>query len=490
MREAIDAMLESRSEGAGKTDPLVGAVLVSRDGRILGRAHRGKYGTGDHGEFTLLEKSGMKIPKDSVLYVTLEPCSKRGDRKIPCAERIVRSGIKHVAIGISDPNPDIFGKGRKKLLDAGIKVAEFDRDLADEIKALNCDFMEEQERRNAQQAGPLKSPDRHETLPVHQATLHDLSDDAINLYLNKSSKRYKVPSPELWEDFKKSGFIAEGRTKKDMHPTVAGLVLFGKEPHQFLPQARIKADHFSASADEHILIERSLGQTDITGPLFQQVESALEFFNHNVRRVPRIRGSQREEVPEYPETVIREVIVNALVHRDYDVGAHTHFSMFRDQIVVMSPGLPVNPLRIEMFPDKVQSVQRNPRTAQAAFLLGLMEARGFGIRHMPERLRIHQLGSPAFLVENGFFVVKLLGRERTPFVMRADSQQLATLTPRQLEIIELAENKKLIRSEDVAEALDVSKETATQDLGKLIKLGILLRSGTARSTAYLLAPLQ
>lgn len=486
MTEAISAMLQSRSEGAGKTDPLVGAILVSHNGRILGSAHRGKYGSGDHGEFTLLEKSGLKIPEDAVLYVTLEPCSKRGDRKTPCAERIVHSGIKHVVIGISDPNPDIFGKGRKKLLDAGIKVEEFDRDLANEIAAFNHEFIEEQERRNAQQAGPLKSPDRHETLPVYQASLHDLSEDAINLYLNKTSKRFRVPSPELWEDFKKSGFIAEGRTKKDSHPTVAGLVLFGKEPHQFLPQARIKADFFSASADEHVLIERSLGQRDITGPLFQQVDSILEFFSSNARRVPRVRGSQREEVPEYPETVIREVIVNALVHRDYDVGAHTHFTMFRDQIVAKSPGLPVNPLTIEMFPDNVISIQRNPKTAQAVFSLGLMEARGFGVRHMPERLRVHQLSPPEFLIESGFFVVKLLGRERTPFAMRVDSQILATLTPRQLEIIELAENKKLIRSEDVVEALKISRETATQDLRRLIELGILAKSGTARSTAYFL----
>ena len=293
-----------------------------------------------------------------------------------------------------------------------------------------------------------------------------------------------MPSPELWEDFRKSGFIAEGRTRRDQHPTVAGIVLFGENPHQFLPQARIKADHFAVAAEEQVLIERVLDQKDITGPLFRQVEAILEFFDSNVRRVPRIRGAQREDVPEYPETVIREVIVNALVHRDYKVGAHIHFSMFRDQILVKSPGKPVEPLTIEMFPDQVNSIQRNPKTAQAAFSLGIMEARGYGIRHMPERLRAHQLRAPEFSVENGFFVVRLSGRERTPFAVRADSQLLATLSPRQLEIVELAESKKIIRSEDVVSAIRVSKETATQYLRRLIELGILSKSGTARSTTY------
>ena len=484
MLEAITAMLESRSEGSRKKDPLVGAVLVSGAGKVIGRAHRGQYGSGDHGEFTLLEKSGVKVLPSAVLYVTLEPCTKRGDRKIPCADRVVNSGIKHVVIGIPDPNPDIYGLGSKRLVDAGIKVENFHPDLAEEIATHNREFIEEQERRAAQLANPIKSPDRHENLPLHQASLRDLSEDAINLYLNKASKRFRVPSPELWDDFKKSGFVAEGRTKKDLHPTIAGMVLFGKEPHQFVPQARIKADCFAVAADEHALIERSLDQQDVTGPLFLQVESTLDFFNKNVRRVPRIRGAQREEVPEYPETVIREVIVNALVHRDYNAPAHVHFSMFRDQIVVKNPGKPVEPLNIEMFPDKVDSIQRNPKTAQAAFSLGIMEARGYGIKHMPERLRAHQLRGPEFLVENGFFVVRLSGRERTPFAIRADSHLLATLSPRLLEIIELAESKRFIRSEDVIAAIQVSRETATQYLRRLIGLGILAKSGTARSTVY------
>ena len=47
--------------------------------------------------------------------MTLEPCTKRGPRKTPCADRIIASGVKHVVIGIKDPNPEIFGKGEERL---------------------------------------------------------------------------------------------------------------------------------------------------------------------------------------------------------------------------------------------------------------------------------------------------------------------------------------------------------------------------------------
>jgi diaminohydroxyphosphoribosylaminopyrimidine deaminase/5-amino-6-(5-phosphoribosylamino)uracil reductase len=167
MIAAIKAMLESRSENPTKTDPLVGAVLVASDGRIVEEAHRGHYGSGDHGEFSLLEKSGAKIQRQSTLYVTLEPCTRRGDGKIPCADRVAASGIPHVGIGIHDPNPDIEGEGEKRLKREGVRVDFFDADLAQKIRDYNADFVKEQEDRAVRlKSMRLKSPSREENRRV------------------------------------------------------------------------------------------------------------------------------------------------------------------------------------------------------------------------------------------------------------------------------------------------------------------------------------
>jgi pyrimidine deaminase RibD-like protein len=141
MIAAIKAMLESRSERRKKADPLVGAVLVRPDGKSI-EAHRGHFGSGDHGEFSLLEKSGERMPAGSTLYVTLEPCSKRGDGKTPCADRVVAAGIQHVVIGIHDPNPDIYGRGKEKLKRGGVEVDFFDDDLAQQIRNYNSRLFE------------------------------------------------------------------------------------------------------------------------------------------------------------------------------------------------------------------------------------------------------------------------------------------------------------------------------------------------------------
>ena len=132
MEIAVEEMKLARSEHKNKIDPLVGAVLISKKGKILGRAHRGNFSAGDHAEFTLLEK--LRSDKNTVggtLYVTLEPCTKREPPKKPCAQRIVEESIGRVVIGILDPNPVIYGHGVAYLRRHGVKVDFFDKDLAE-----------------------------------------------------------------------------------------------------------------------------------------------------------------------------------------------------------------------------------------------------------------------------------------------------------------------------------------------------------------------
>ncbi|MFI5259075.1 MAG: hypothetical protein ACHQ01_05640 [Candidatus Limnocylindrales bacterium] len=109
--------------------PNVGAVLV-RDGHVLGEGYRGATAPPDHAEFGILEKrlAGVDV-SGSVLYVTLEPCSRRGTNKIPCAMRIAERGIATVWIGAYDPNPKITREGWRILDGRGVRVRDFPADL-------------------------------------------------------------------------------------------------------------------------------------------------------------------------------------------------------------------------------------------------------------------------------------------------------------------------------------------------------------------------
>lgn len=147
MEAAIEQMQLSKTQNRPtKPDPIVGGVLVDEFGNIVAYSHRGEFGKedasekeyrmlGDHCEFNLLTKKIQNIDLSRCkLFVTLEPCSKRGPSKTPCANRVIESGIKQVCIGMLDPDKEIYDNGIQLLEKAGIEVTFFHDDLTEKIK--------------------------------------------------------------------------------------------------------------------------------------------------------------------------------------------------------------------------------------------------------------------------------------------------------------------------------------------------------------------
>jgi len=496
MEIAVEEMLQSQSEHTNKVDPMIGVVLVDKSGRELARAHRGNFSAGDHAEFTIFEKlMSDEDPVRGTLYVTLEPCTKRERPKKPCAQRIVEKGIARVVIGILDPNPEIYGRGEAYLLKHGVEVDFFDEDLAEEIRISNKDFIDfmrnNRQRDDASETNreKLEGPSREEERSVPEARVEEFSYEAIQKYLNYKGLSYAIPSQELWTFFRKAKYLVK-RQDRDV-PTLAGVVLFVKNPAIFLPEHTITAECFSGTPEDGISLDKIVGdgQWNITGPLLYMVESVVRFYEKHVAKVPQLKGIQRVEADfEYPVEVIREAIVNALVHRDYTVGAHISFRMFRDRITIKSPGhllLPNTIERIRSF--DVTPVRRNPRIAHAAFNMTLMEREGYGIPMMPSRLREYGLRPPDFDYDGGYFVVSFYGREKSSPIYRIRPEHRVQLAPRQLEILELIWERGRVKSREIAKEFEITRETANQDFRKLLELGLIERKGVGRGTYYILA---
>jgi len=102
-------------------NPRVGAVLVSPEGKIIGRGTH-TYDGIKHAEVLAIEAAGGRTA-GATLYVNLEPCSHTG-RTAPCADAIVAAGVKRVVTAMRDPNPLVAGRGLARLQAAGVEVLE------------------------------------------------------------------------------------------------------------------------------------------------------------------------------------------------------------------------------------------------------------------------------------------------------------------------------------------------------------------------------
>ena len=116
----MSRVLELAAKGEGRTspNPMVGCVIV-KNNAIIGEGYHKKAG-GPHAEIEALKKAGAKA-KGASLYVNLEPCSHYG-KTPPCADAVIRAGIKKVYCAMKDPNPAVSGKGFLRLKKAGITV--------------------------------------------------------------------------------------------------------------------------------------------------------------------------------------------------------------------------------------------------------------------------------------------------------------------------------------------------------------------------------
>lgn len=134
--------LELARNGAGfvSPNPMVGAVIVGPDGRIIGEGWHRRYG-GPHAEVNAIasvREEDKKLLPLSTIYVTLEPCSHYG-KTPPCSKLIIEKRLKRVIIGMSDPFKEVSGRGIRMLRDAGIEVVE--NILEEECRNLNRRFI-------------------------------------------------------------------------------------------------------------------------------------------------------------------------------------------------------------------------------------------------------------------------------------------------------------------------------------------------------------
>lgn len=199
--------------------------------------------------------------------------------------------------------------------------------------------------------------------PVHNTSIKDLNLDIIRDYFLKYNTfdLYEENNDTIERILINCDILKE--LDRKIVCSVGGLLIFGKKPEMIMPQNGISFAHFKGNEITDDLIDKKV----LHGRLQDIAEQMLVVFKNNIKTPSSIKDLKREEVEEYPTLVLREAIVNAIVHRNYSItGSKIRIFMFEDRIEFHSPGKLPNTVTIEKMKIGV-SYARNP------FLVKYME---------------------------------------------------------------------------------------------------------------------
>lgn len=206
--------------------------------------------------------------------------------------------------------------------------------------------------------------------------------------------------------------------------------------------------------------------------------SLLNYYNEALTMYRRyyqyseIEGATRKRYERIPETAFREAIANALVHRAWDIPAHTKISMFDDYIEIVSPGGLPKGLGKDQYLEGQISILRNPIIGNVFFRLEIIERYGTGIQRIQEAYK-SSVKKPQFDISDNSIKIILPVIEKNIDKLTVDEKKIYK-----------ALQFKALSSGKIVEYTGFGKTKVLQIVNKLVKSGFLRKQGAGRSTTY------
>jgi len=244
-----------------------------------------------------------------------------------------------------------------------------------------------------------KQGKRWDGVPVPNVTVKDLGIDAFELFRAKATKSGRLSKEVLSES--NEMLVENLRLKDGNYLKRAAVLLFHPDPEVFFTGAYIKIGFFQTEVD-------LIYQDEIHGNLFEQSEKAMDLLlTKYFKAYISYEGITRVERFLFPREALREVLLNAIVHKDYGRGAPIQIKVSENKIIFWNEGeLPEN-WTIERLKQKHPSSPYNPDIANAFFRAGLIESWGRGIEKIELECRNHGIPIPEYKYVPSNFMLEI-----------------------------------------------------------------------------------
>ena len=303
----------------------------------------------------------------------------------------------------------------------------------------------------------------------------DIDPKKVQWYLTQREEVRNVARPQDMDVTELLRNI-KGSNREGM-PTHAGILFFGNYPQSFLQNAQLRIVRFKGISVTHPVLDR----LDCSGALWEMVDAAEEFIRKNIRLLSfrTSRSFQRDDKFEYPLKALREAIINALIHRNYQKHSDVRVFIFDTRVEVINPGT----FPEGVSPDAPVHEPVNPILSQFMYDIGFIERYGSGIKMM-KRLS-NEWGNKAPRYEFHPLETKIIFdspiQESTYVEIDDISEQL---NERQRNAFSYVQRHGHITRKEYIEINHVSVRIAYEELRDLTDKGLLHVIGKGRGTKY------
>ncbi len=335
------------------------------------------------------------------------------------------------------------------------------------------------------QGGVKKEP--FDQAICREAIYEAIDEQVVKDFLQNRAVKLKVKTPKTKiKDFLVNILKAVKKENGIFRPTNTAILFFGKDPSEFITHHEIRIARFRGTTRSEFIDSQ-----EIKGPIYKMLDSVETFFLRNTRLANKIVEFKRVDIPEYPFGAIREAVINAIAHRDYNQrGAPIMISIFDDRVEVRNPGGLLPGLNIKKL--EGTHATRNQMICNIFHETMDMERFGTGIGKMKKLMKEHGLYAPELSEEGDFFVVKFYGPgdrildlvSSIPKHRQTDLKKMG-LNERQIEALRLMVNEKRIFSNrPYRDLFNVSNQTFVRDMKILSEKGLVVAGGTGRALKY------
>ena len=345
--------------------------------------------------------TGVYNAQDLQKQVT-EQCNQMSPivRPLFTVAEINKKSVVSAEIQECEPNDKpCFYKGAGRLRGAFIRVGDSDMPMT-EYEIYNFEV--------------FRKKIHNELRVVERSDLSNLDKTKIDEYLFKVKKL----KPNLAKLEEHKIFELQGITQNDK-PTIAGMMLFGVYPQGFWPQLSVTSVVVPGTelGDTGLNGERFIDNKRFDGTLSEMLNESIAFINRNMQTSTIVKNGKRNDRTEYPIGAIREIVLNALIHRDYSIyteNSPIRIAMYSDRLEISNPGGLFGRVTLETL-GKSGADTRNPYLANMLEILSETENRFSGIPTILKEMQQHNLPPPLFENVRGEFKVTLFNDNHKNF---------------------------------------------------------------------------